>query len=173
MMNRFARALARRPFVRSAIADSADLGAFRERPTIRVIGGVFAIAFSYVIGWPLISVLGAASIYYKAPLVVVIGGPLAYGCSHLVFLLGMYLAGGRYTLIFLRWATRIGVLALLEKFPPAPAPADPVLRPEQAFDVAPVAPGDQADGAQDSGHGACLPLGMGRGAGAQDRYHGK
>ena len=107
----------------------ADLSAFRARPTFRVLAGVFAIAFSYVLGWPLISFLGILSVYFQQPLVLVIGGPVAYGLSHLVFMLGMYLAGARYTLIFLRWAARVGVEALLKRFPPPASqgsgPCDP------------------------------------------------
>jgi hypothetical protein len=96
-------------YVRSAIEEKADLGAFKEKPSIRVILGVSAICFSYVIGWPAISALGALAIYLNRPLLIAIGGPLVYGLSHLVFLLGMYLAGYDYTKIFLRWATRVAV----------------------------------------------------------------
>ena len=50
-------------FVRSAMADKADLSAFKKKPTLRVLLGVSAIGFSYVIGWPAIVALGAFSIY--------------------------------------------------------------------------------------------------------------
>jgi len=96
-------------YVRSAIRDKADLSAFKKKPTVRIILGISAIGFSYIIAWPAISVLGIISIYLNKPLLVVIGGPLLYGLSHLVFLLGMYLAGAKYTKIFLRWATRMVV----------------------------------------------------------------
>ena len=96
-------------YVRSAIKDKADLSAFKEKPSIRTILGVSAIGFSYIIGWPAISALGALAVYLNRPWLIVIGGPLLYGLSHLVFLLGMYLAGANYTKIFLRWATRMAV----------------------------------------------------------------
>ena len=96
-------------YVRSAVEDKADLSAFKEKPSIRVIVGVSAICFSYVIGWPAIGALGALAIYIDRPLLIAIGGPVLYGFSHLVFLLGMYLAGYNYTKIFLRWATRAAV----------------------------------------------------------------
>ena len=96
-------------YVRSAIEDKADLSAFKEKPSIRVIAGVSAICFSYIIGWPAISALGALAIYIDRPWLIAIGGPLLYGLSHLVFLLGMYLAGYNYTKIFLRWAARVAV----------------------------------------------------------------
>ncbi len=105
-------------FVRSTIEDQADLSAFKEKPSFRVIAGVSAIGFSYIIGWPAVSALGAMSIYFKEPLIVIIGGPLTYGLSHLVFILGMYLAGAEYSKIFLRWATRVAV----EKFIKSPKP---------------------------------------------------
>ena len=96
-------------YVRSAINDKADLSAFKEKPSIRTILGVSAIGFSYIIGWPAISALGALAVYLNRPWLIVFGGPLLYGSSHLVFLLGMYLAGANYTKIFLRWATRMAV----------------------------------------------------------------
>jgi hypothetical protein len=102
-------------YVRSAIEDKADLSAFKEKPSIRVIAGVSAICFSYVIGWPAISALGAFAIYVNRPWLIAVGGPVLYGMSHLVFLLGMYLAGYDYTKIFLRWATRVVVERWMRK----------------------------------------------------------
>ena len=102
-------------YVRSAIKDKADLSAFKEKPSIRIILGVSAIGFSYIIGWPAISALGALAVYLNRPWLIVFGGPLLYGSSHLVFLLGMYLAGANYTKIFLRWATRMAVEKWMSK----------------------------------------------------------
>lgn len=96
--------LVRTRWVQSVIAEGPDLSAFQRRPDLRVISGVAAIAFSYVIGWPLIALLGIAAVHYGNAAIVVVGGPVAYGLSHLFFLLGMYLAGARYSRIFLRWA---------------------------------------------------------------------
>jgi len=104
-------------YVRSALKDKADLSAFKEKPSIRTILGVSAIGFSYIIGWPAISALGALAVYLNRPWLIVIGGPLLYGSSHLVFLLGMYLAGANYTKIFLRWATRMAVEKWMSKTP--------------------------------------------------------
>lgn len=100
-------------YVRSAIDDRADLSAFRERPSLRILFGIFLIAFSYVIGWPAVSLLGTIAVATGEPLVVAIGGPLTYGLSHLVFLLGMYLAGAEYSKIFFRWLTRVTVERLM------------------------------------------------------------
>jgi len=94
-------------FVQAAIAESADLSAFREKPTPVVLAGVFAIGFSFLLGWPAIFALGVLSLKLQTPWIVVVGGPLTYGLSHLVFLLGMYLSGAVYSLIFCRWLARI------------------------------------------------------------------
>ena len=104
-------------YVRSAIEDKADLSAFKEKPSIRVILGLSAICFSYIIGWPAISVLGAVAIYINRPWLIAIGGPLLYVFSHLVFFIGMYLAGYNYAKIFLRWATRVAVEKWMGKNP--------------------------------------------------------
>lgn len=100
-------------FVRSAIADQADLTAFKEKPSLKVLAGLFAIMVSYVIGWPAVAALGVLSIKLHEPWIVVVGGPVTFGLSHLVFLLGMYLCGAVYSLIFLRWLTRIFLEKLL------------------------------------------------------------
>lgn len=109
MIRYIARKVAATEFARSAVAERADLSAFKARPTPRIICGVSAIAFSYVIGWPLISVCGTLAVYFREPLILGIGGPVAYGGSHLMFLLGMYLAGAEFSMIFFRWATRMAV----------------------------------------------------------------
>ena len=88
--------IAETDYVRSALNDKADLSAFKEKPSLRIITGVSAILFSYIISWPAIGALGAISVHLNKPLLVVIGGPLLYGFSHLVFLFGMYLAGAKY-----------------------------------------------------------------------------
>ena len=121
-MQKIVEKIAARPFVRSTLEEEADLSAFRGKPSTQVVLGVSAILFSYVIGWPVIALLGAAAVYYRHPLIVLIGGPLAYGISHLVFLLGMYLAGARYSWIFLRWLTRVTMLKLFKRYPDAAPP---------------------------------------------------
>lgn len=111
-------------FVRQALADNADLSAFKGKPTPRVILGVAAIAISYVLGWPAVALLGFLAAYYGRAAIVVVGGPLIYGFSHLVFLLGMYLAGAQYSWIFLRWLTRVTMLKLLKRYPCAAPPME-------------------------------------------------
>jgi hypothetical protein len=113
MFRRCIRKIAQTGFVRSAMEEEADLSAFRQRPSLRVVAGLSAIGFSYLIGWPAIAALGLLAIKLDSPWLVVIGGPVMYGLSHLVFLLGMYLAGALYSWIFLRWATRKAMEKLL------------------------------------------------------------
>jgi len=100
-------------FVRSAIEEQADLSAFKEKPTLMVLAGVFAIAFSFVLGWPAVAALGVVAVKLHNPWIAAVGGPLTYGLSHLVFLFGMYLSGATYSLIFLRWLTRVTMEKLL------------------------------------------------------------
>jgi len=96
-------------FVRSAIAERADLSAFRDKPTARILLGVALIGLSFLLGWPAVAALGVLSLHWQTPWIVVIGGPLTYGFSHLVFLVGMYLSGATYSLIFCRWLARVTV----------------------------------------------------------------
>ncbi len=130
MIRSFLEKILQTSYVRSAMAEKADLGAFKERPTPRIVFGLFLIGFSYAIGWPAVSALGMLSVYYREPLLVGIGGPAIYGFSHLVFLAGMYVAGAKYTAIFLKWATRMFMEKMMGsplEIPVAPVPpATPV-----------------------------------------------
>ncbi|WP_310601376.1 hypothetical protein [Desulfobulbus sp.] len=101
--------LAATDFVRSAIAERADLSAFGEKPTARVLFGVLLIGLSFLLGWPAVAAMGLLSLHWETPWIVAIGGPLVYGFSHLVFLAGMYLSGAVYSLIFCRWLVRVAV----------------------------------------------------------------
>jgi hypothetical protein len=106
ILNVIARKVAQTDFARKALEEKADLRPFKEKPSARILFGIFLMAFSYVIGWPAVALFGILSIYFNQPLIVILGGPAIYGTSHLVFLAGMYLAGARYTYLFFRWATR-------------------------------------------------------------------
>lgn len=109
MKMKLVKRLAETDYVRKAIEERADLSAFHEKPSVRVLLGVAAIGFSYVICWPAITALGALAIYLEKPLLIAVGGPFLYVFSHLVFLFGMYLSGAKYSKIFLRWATRVAI----------------------------------------------------------------
>lgn len=99
--------------VRSSIQEQADLSAFKEKPTLAILTGVFAICVSFVMGWPAVAALGVLSAKLHNPWIVSIGGPIIYGLSHLVFLLGMYLSGAKYSMIFFRWLTRVSMERLI------------------------------------------------------------
>lgn len=113
MIKRLLYRISQTAYVRSAIEDHADLSAFKQKPTKRIVIGLFVIAVSYIIGWPAVGALGLLSVYINEPLVLVIGGPSIYGLSHLVFILGMYLAGAAHSRAFLRWAIRVGMEKLI------------------------------------------------------------
>jgi len=100
-------------FVRISIKERADLSAFKEKPSLQVIAGVFLICLSSLLGWPAVAASGVLAVKLEEPLIAVVGGPLIYGLSHLVFLLGMYFSGAKYTLIFCRWLSRVSVEKLL------------------------------------------------------------
>ena len=68
--------IANTPYARKAVEEKADLSAFKQKPTARILLGVFLIGFSYVIGWPAVSALAALAVYLQEPLVAIIGGPL-------------------------------------------------------------------------------------------------
>lgn len=111
--------LARTEFARKAIEEKADLSAFCQIPTPKVIFGIFLLVFSYVICWPMVGALGMLAVAWGKPLLIFIGGPLAIGLSYLVFILGMALGGADYVKVFFRWAARV----MIEKYPPPGASA--------------------------------------------------
>lgn len=105
-----------RPYVREAVMQRADLSAFREPPSFRIVLGMGLLVLSYVACWPLISVLGGLAAYLRQPWIAA-AGPVVYGLSHLCFLAGIALTGVEHLQIVLRWATRKGVEKLLASQP--------------------------------------------------------
>jgi hypothetical protein len=93
-------------FIKTAVAEKTDLGIFKERPTPKMIFGFICIVVSYIICWPVISILGIVSLYLKMPLVGIIGGIIIWNISNLLCMLGMYLAGARHSKVFLKWIFR-------------------------------------------------------------------
>jgi len=111
VIKKIAKSAARTKFASNALNNGVDLSVFKEKPSARILFGIFLTGMSYIIGWPAIGLFAGLSLYWHQPLIIVIGGPLLFGLSHLAFLAGMYLAGGKYIMVFLRWATRV----ILEK----------------------------------------------------------
>jgi hypothetical protein len=113
IIKKIAESVAKTKFASKAINDGADLRAFKEKPSARILFGIVLMGISYIIGWPAIVLFAGLSLYWHQPLIIVIGGPLLFGLAHLVFLAGMYLAGGKYIMVFLRWATRVTLEKLM------------------------------------------------------------
>ncbi len=94
-------------FIKKAIEEPIDMEIFKKKPSRKFITGLFLIGFSYIIAWPLISLLGIIALVTKKPLIFVIGSPVSYGISHLVFLLGVFIAGKdaiKYMNVFMQWS---------------------------------------------------------------------
>jgi hypothetical protein len=107
IIRRTAQGIARTKFGRRALKPNGDPNIFREKPPAKVIVGILFMLMSYVIGWPMIALLGVLSLHWSEPLIVILGGPLLFALAHAIFLAGLYLAGGRYFMPMIRWATRV------------------------------------------------------------------
>lgn len=109
------RRLAKLSIVKTAIDERANLDAFKQAPSWRIVVGVGLIAMSFVVGWPGVIGSGWLAIHLRDPLYLLLGGPLCYGLSWVVWGLGMAIAGPdnlRYARILLRWGLRKLALAL-------------------------------------------------------------
>jgi len=115
MNNRLIKRILRTRFVQTALKDNADLSKFRQKPTAKELAGLFIIAISYAIGWPVIAILGILAAYLHRLLIIVVGGPFMYLMSHLTFILGMYLSGTSYAKAFIRWVIKIIVFKLFSE----------------------------------------------------------
>jgi len=98
--------MAQTRFIQRALAHPVDLSLFQEKPSGRFILGMGLVGFSYLMAWPVITLLGVAAVLFSWPALFLIGSPLAYGLSHLIFLAGMAIAGKdslKYIHAFNRW----------------------------------------------------------------------
>ncbi len=59
----------------------------------RFIAPLIVIGLSFLLAWPLISLLGFLAVRRHQPALFTIGSPIAYGFSTLVFFVGVALAG--------------------------------------------------------------------------------
>jgi hypothetical protein len=92
MRSSLARYLAGKKSVQRLMSQPADLSAFRERPTPRLILGLAIMALSFLMGWPAVAALSVVAVWMNQPLIFIIGGPLTYGLSYIVFLIGAWLS---------------------------------------------------------------------------------
>lgn len=109
MLGWIARSIHNTEFGREAVRDRADLSAFRDKPTVRLVLGLVILALSFVLGWPLVAAFGVAAIWFGNPYLALIGGPAAYAFSWGLWGIAMLLTGYesyKYGRIFARWATR-------------------------------------------------------------------
>lgn len=113
IIRKMAQGIAETKFGINALNENVDLNAFKEKPSAKVFGGVFLMIMSYIIGWPMIGLFGAFSLYWNEPLILIVGGPLLFVVAHLAFLAGVYLAGGKYIMAFIRWVTRVTLKKLI------------------------------------------------------------
>ena len=113
IINKIANSIAKTEFASRSINDSADLSAFKKKPTFQNFFGIFLMCCSYIIGWPAVGLIGAYSIYWHEPLLIIIGGPILLVIAHLVFLAGMYLSGSKYIMVFFKWVTRVTLEKLI------------------------------------------------------------
>ena len=113
VIKKLANGIAKTKFASRAIKDGADLSVFKEKPTARNFLGIILMCCSYILGLPVVGLIGAFSIYRNEPMLIIVGGPLLLIIVHLVFLTGMYLAGGKYVMVFFRWATRVTLEKLI------------------------------------------------------------
>ncbi len=110
MQTRIKKRLARIDWIRKICEEQVDLSVFTKKPSGKFLIGLIFMGISYIIGWPLISVLGGLAFYFSKPLIFIIGSPIAYGISHLVFIFGVWVAGKdsvNYARIFIRWLLSI------------------------------------------------------------------
>ena len=92
MIRQIAGILAETKSVRGILEHPADLSEFRKRLTPQLIAGLILMEFSYLIGWPAVTVLSILAVYLHEPLIAIIGCPTTYGLSCVVFLIGAWLA---------------------------------------------------------------------------------
>lgn len=93
-------------YIVNAIEAKANLDAFKEKPSKKIILGLFLIILSYILGWPAVTFSGIMALYFQEPLITAIGGPATYAFSYLVFFAGVNLAGKEYVIIFSKWFAR-------------------------------------------------------------------
>lgn len=113
MLKKIAHYYVRKEYCRKAIAEQADLSAFKEKLSRPVIIGLFLIALSYTMGLPTVIAFSAFAASRNEPVVGIVGGALMYGISHLMFFVGVTMAGTKYVLAMNRWLARITLEKIL------------------------------------------------------------
>lgn len=97
--------LARTKFGQKALTQSDGLNILKQKPTLRVYGGLTLMALSYLTGLPTLAFLSYLSVKKGLPLLIAVGGPVVFGLAHILFGIGVYLAGQNYAKETLLWVT--------------------------------------------------------------------
>ncbi len=95
--------------MKQVILEGADLRAFKERPTARLIAGIALITLSMLLGWPAVAMAGCFAAQEKNAWVFFIGGPGVYAFSWVIWGVAMVVGGAdalRYANLFIRWMVR-------------------------------------------------------------------
>jgi len=89
---KIAQYLAGKKYIKEILENPADLGEFKERPTLRLIAGLILMVLSFIMGWPAVAALSVMAVWFKEPLIAIIGCPTTYALSYLVFIVGSWLS---------------------------------------------------------------------------------
>jgi hypothetical protein len=112
MIRKIAGILAETESIREILEHPEDLSEFRGRPTPQLTAGLILMGFSYLIGWPAVTVLSMLAVYLHEPLIAIIGCPMTYGLSCVVFLIGAWFARAPH---YMRVVTRYAIGKLFLK----------------------------------------------------------
>lgn len=80
-------------YFRNAVENPVVGAELTRRPPPKVLLGVIMIAFSFLIGWPMVGIFAYLAFRYDRPLIFVVGGFSTYALSWIVWAVGTYLAG--------------------------------------------------------------------------------
>jgi hypothetical protein len=105
IVRKIAESLAGTRFGQRALAEEANLGIFRRKPSARFYLGLSLMALSYLLGLPAIALCGYLAYAWKEPLIFPFGVGAVFVAVHLLFATGVYLAGANYAMVLLRWFT--------------------------------------------------------------------
>ncbi|HDQ03267.1 MAG TPA: hypothetical protein ENN23_01635 [Deltaproteobacteria bacterium] len=113
ILRKIADYLSQKKLIVKIMQNPEDLSEFKQRPTPRLVTGLFLMAFSYLLAWPAVAALSAIAVWYRQPLIAIIGGPVTYGLSYVVFIIGAWLARAPY---YMGKLTRYGVQRFVRKY---------------------------------------------------------
>lgn len=81
------------PYFRNAAKNPVDRAELTKKPPPKVLLGIILIAFSFIIGWPMVGFFAYLAFLYDKAMLLFIGGFSTYILSWIVWAIGTYLAG--------------------------------------------------------------------------------